>query len=137
MPGGRPFRCEFTLSLEDGAALVAAAAVAELADGAYAAEVIHQHLAQRAALVPADWQQVMGELIGHRAELAGLRADVHAVGRLINQIAAHANTTQATPAAVVLARMDARLAVVAGRVAQHLAELDEMTAKARERGTRP
>ena len=132
MPGGRPFKREITLSLEDGAALVAAAAVAELADGAYAAEVIHRHLAQRAGLVPADWQQVMTELIRHRAELAELRADVRAVGRLVNQIAAHANTTRATPAVVVLERMDARLAAVLARVARQLAELDEVAAKARE-----
>src|SRR4051794_26006607 len=76
VPGGRPYKREITLSLEDGAALVAAAAVAEMADAAYAAEVIHRHLALRAGLVPADWQQVLGELIRHRAELAELRADV-------------------------------------------------------------
>lgn len=133
MPGGRPFRCEFTLSLDDGAALVAAAAVAEMADGAYAAEVIHRHLAERAAVVPADWQQVLGELIRHRAELAELRGDVRAVGRLVNQVAAHTNTTRATPATVVLTRMEARIAAVLGRVGEHLAELDEVAAKARER----
>lgn len=133
MPGGRPFKREFTLSLEDGAALVAAAAVAEMADGAYAAEVLHRHLAQRAGLVPADWQQVMGELIRHRAELAELRADVRAVGRLVNQIAAHANTNRATPAVVVLERMDARIAAVLARVAEQMAGLDEVAAKARER----
>jgi hypothetical protein len=132
VPGGRPYRVEITLTTRDAALLVMAAARDELADGAFAAEVVRRYLAGEFELVPADWSEVMAGLMRHRAEVAGLRADIAALGRLVNQIARHTNSTRQRPPDAVLERIGERVSAVLDRAEDHLAELDELTATARE-----
>ncbi|TDX84932.1 hypothetical protein [Amycolatopsis arida] len=133
VPGGRPFRVEITLTEQDAALLVVAAARAELADGAYAAEAVRRFLAGEFEVVPADWSEVMAGLLRHRAEVAGLRADVAAVGRLVNQLARHVNSTGRRPPEVVLGRIGERVLAVLGRAEEQLVALEELVATARRR----
>jgi hypothetical protein len=132
VPGGYPHVLEIRLTTGDWMLLGVAAARAELADGAYAGEIVHRHLAAEFDVVPADWRTVMAQLLDHRAAVAGLRGDVAAVGRLLNQLARAANSGGQVPAAV-LARLGERVHAVLTAAETGLAELDALTAKARER----
>ncbi|WP_123799284.1 hypothetical protein [Amycolatopsis keratiniphila] len=133
VPGGYPHVLEVRLTTNDYMLLAVAAARAELADGAYASEVVHRHLAAEFNVVPADWREVMAQLLEHRATLAGLRGDVAAVGRLANQIAREVNSNRSRPAGDVLTRLAGRVETVLAAADEGLAELDQLTTNARTR----
>jgi len=133
VPGGYPYALEIRLTATDSELLAVAAVRAELADGAYASQIVHRHLAAEFNVVPADWREVMAQLLEHRATLAGLRGDVAAVGRLVNQIARAVNTGGSAPSAEVLTRMAGRVDRVLAAADEGLAELDRLAADARTR----
>ncbi|WP_143253877.1 hypothetical protein [Amycolatopsis keratiniphila] len=131
--GGYPHPLEIRLTEADRERLVVAAARAELADGAYASQLVHRGLAADAGTIPADWRDVLAEQLHHRATVAGLRGDVAAVGRLLNQVARAVNSGGHPPSADVLARLGERVEAVLAAAEEGLAELDTLTAKARDR----
>ncbi|UJW36881.1 hypothetical protein L3Q67_45260 (plasmid) [Saccharothrix sp. AJ9571] len=133
VPGGYPHPLEIRLTENDRARLAIAAARAELADGAYASQLVHRGLAADADTVPADWREVLAEQLRHRATVATLRGDVAAVGRLLNQVARAVNSGGHVPEAAVLVRLEARVEAVLAAADRGLAELDALTEKARDR----
>ncbi|TLW93560.1 hypothetical protein FFT09_09275 [Saccharomonospora piscinae] len=131
VPGGYPYPLEIRLTESDWVRLTVAAVRAEKADGAYASQLVRRGLAGEFDTVPADWRDVMAQLVAHRSALAGLRADIAAVGRLLNQVARALNAGGHAPAPETLARLGERVAAVLAAAEDGLVELDALTERAR------
>lgn len=71
VPGGYPYTLEVRLTESDWVRLTVAAVRAEKADGAYASQLVRRGLAGEFDTVPADWRDVMAQLVAHRSALAG------------------------------------------------------------------
>lgn len=93
--GGRPHQLTVTFSDAELAAVTEAAAGAGLAPGAWLGEagVRAAREAVDGAELPSEWRSALGELMSARAELAENRRLLRNVGGLLNQVAAHVNST--------------------------------------------
>jgi mobilization protein MobC len=133
-PGGRPCRVEIRLDEMEMAALTVGAVRAELATGAYAATLVRRAIALDSGQVPAEWSEVMRELLAHRAELARIRVDAARVANNLNQIARHLHEGRAVPGAAVGWAVR-QVGEVYRRTGAQVVELDRWTAMVRDRLT--
>ncbi|WP_436493202.1 hypothetical protein [Actinokineospora sp. HUAS TT18] len=118
----------------DGERLMTLAAVAGMSEGAYAAQIIEEHLRARwRGELTAEARRALGIVVERATPVAGLGQEVAAVGRLLNQITRHVNSHGQLPPGSALARVAREVEVLAMRVTDTLTELDAAAAALRGR----
>lgn len=115
--GGRGFPVQCLFDEPEIAAVRAAAAGEGVAVGAWCSSVALRAAGERVDPLDADWRLVMRELMA-------LRRQARTIGGLLNQLAAAWNST---------GQLDAQAGRVLGMVDRVVADVDVVTARARER----
>lgn len=131
--GGFPVVRQIALTAVDGERLATLAALDGMSVGAYASRVIEHHLqACWDGAVPVSAREALGMVVVHSAEVTSLAQELAGIGRLVNQIARHANIHGALPPGSSLARIERELNIARMQVSDTLDGLDKAAATLRE-----